>query len=209
MTQEQERIFWREEGDPHEKEVGPKGGNGEQILTNTIIYGYRKPWWTQLSYMPSKNYNVLIKRKEYWFGEKIISNASWKLCLYQSWSKVLGLNSYEPPRTQTQLSTPQMMKVRLTCERTCLCSDSEQIVGPGPKSDAEPSSLTTDLLVGRSRKEGWGSRQDRQWRYRSKADGREVVEGEKCGRQATPAWQGMKNKGDIMGDTGCRRMLRD
>lgn len=43
MTQEQERIFWREEGDPHEKEVGPKGGNGEQILTNTIIYGYRKP----------------------------------------------------------------------------------------------------------------------------------------------------------------------
>lgn len=37
------------------------------------------------------------------------------------------------------------MKVRLTCERTCLCTYSEQIVGPRPKSDAEPSSLTTDF----------------------------------------------------------------
>lgn len=33
MTQEQEGSIWREEEDPREKEVGPNGGNGEQVLT--------------------------------------------------------------------------------------------------------------------------------------------------------------------------------
>lgn len=37
------------------------------------------------------------------------------------------------------------MKERLTCERNCLCPYSEQTVGPRPKWDGEPSSLTTDL----------------------------------------------------------------
>lgn len=40
MTQEQEEIFL-EEKDPPEKEVGPNGGNMEQILT--IIYDYKNP----------------------------------------------------------------------------------------------------------------------------------------------------------------------
>lgn len=33
MTQEQEGSIWREEEDIHEKEVGPNGGNEEQVLT--------------------------------------------------------------------------------------------------------------------------------------------------------------------------------